>query len=162
MRALGRRPIQAVTPAFIYPYGEDLASLGQQEGGPVTDPHRPTSGPGGFKASRPRPGDRLYERLLDQLTEAGLPSGQEGEPVTEAEVEDLPEATQRYLRFMGVIGRPRDWSFRARFLGRFRRRPGARWMPAEAWQYNSAVEIARVFVIRVRSATVVPMVAPDT
>jgi Family of unknown function (DUF6544) len=90
----------------------------------MTDPHGPTSGPGGFKASPPRPDDRLYKRLLEQLTQAGLPSGQQGEPVTEAEVEDLPAAPQRYLRFMGVIGRPRDWSFRARFIGRFRRRPG--------------------------------------
>jgi hypothetical protein len=128
----------------------------------MTDPHGPTSGPGGFKASRPRRDDRLYERLLEQLTEAGLPWGQQGEPVTEAEVEDLPAAARRYLRFMGVIGRPRDWSFRARFIGRFRRRPGAGWMPAEAWQYNSAVEIARVFVMRVRLAQVVPMVARDT
>jgi hypothetical protein len=128
----------------------------------MTDPHGPTSGPGRLKASPPRPGDRLYERLLEQVTEAGLPTGQEGEPVTAADVDDLPAAAQRYLRFMGVIGRPRDWSFRARFLGRFRRRPGGSWMPAEAWQYNSAVEIARIFVMRVRMAQVLPMVARDT
>jgi hypothetical protein len=128
----------------------------------MTDPHRPPSGPGGFEASGPRPGDRLYGRLLDELTEAGLPSGQQGAPVTEAEVQDLPAATQRYLRFMGVIGRPRDWSFRARFIGRFRRRPGGSWMPAQAWQYNSAVEIARIFVMRIRFAQVVRMVARDT
>ena len=68
---------------------------------------------------------------------------------------------QRYLRFMGVVDRPRDWSFRARFVGRFRMRPGMGWMPAEAWQYNSAITVARLFVMRVRFAGVVPMTGKD-
>ena len=63
---------------------------------------------------------------------------------------------------MGVAGRPRDWSFYARFVGRFRRTPGDRWLPAEAWQYNSARPVARVFVLRVRIAHLVPMVGRDT
>lgn len=82
--------------------------------------------------------------------------------MTEADISALPEAARHYLRFMGVIGRPRDWSFRVRFLGRFRRRPGGAWMPVDVWQYNSAVEIARVFVMRLRVAHLVPMVGRDT
>jgi uncharacterized protein DUF6544 len=69
---------------------------------------------------------------------------------------------QRYLRFMGVAGRPRVWSFRARFVGRFRLRANVPWMPAEAWQYNSAMPIGRVFVMRIRFARVIPMVGVDT
>ncbi len=35
-------------------------------------------------------------------------------------------------------------------------------MPAEAWQYNSGLEIGRVFVTRLRFAGVVPMIGRDT
>jgi hypothetical protein len=81
--------------------------------------------------------------------------------VTEHDLEGLPPAVQRYLRFMGVVGRPGDWSFRARFQGRFRLK-GKTWMPAEAWQYNSALDVARVYVMRLRFAGVVPMMGVDT
>lgn len=114
-----------------------------------------------------RPNDRLYDRLVEDVAAAGLRSGHPEGVVTEGVVTDadlagLPDAVQRYMRFMGVVGRPRDWSFRARFVGRFRMRPDAGWATAEAWQYNSAVEIARVFVLRIRLAHLVPVVGRDT
>jgi Family of unknown function (DUF6544) len=105
---------------------------------------------------------RWYDRLGDELAAAGVPAGPGDEtPVSEAEIAGLPAAAQRYLRFMGVVGRPREWAFRARFSGRFRMRPGMRWMPAEAWQYNSAIAVARVFILRVRLAGVIPMTGKD-
>ena len=108
-------------------------------------------------------GGRLYESLQRAARTAGLPLGQGDEtPVTEADLADLPPSVQRYLRFMRVAGRPRDWSFRARLTGRFRMRPGMRWLPAEAWQYNSAITISRLFVMRVRIARVFPMTGSDT
>jgi hypothetical protein len=82
--------------------------------------------------------------------------------VSAEELEELPVTVQRYLGFMGVAGRPRIWSFRARFVGRFWLRRELGWMPAEAWQYNSSPEIARVFVMRVRLLGVLPMVGCDT
>ncbi len=82
--------------------------------------------------------------------------------VTEDDLAGLPTAAQRYLRFMGVVGRPRDWSFRAHFTGRFRLRPGLPWMPLESWQYNSAIAVARLFYMRIRFAGVVPLFGWDT
>ena len=41
-------------------------------------------------------------------------------------------------------------------------RPGARWLPAEAWQYNSGLVPARIFVMGVRLAAVVPVTGRDT
>src|SRR5204862_8063545 len=38
-------------------------------------------------------------------------------PVTEADLAPLPRSVRRYLRFMGVCGRPRDRSVQAHFLG---------------------------------------------
>jgi uncharacterized protein DUF6544 len=83
-------------------------------------------------------------------------------PVTESDLATLPDVARRYLGFMGVVGRPRDWSFRARFSGRFRRKPNESWMRCEAWQYNTTPEIARIFYMRVMFARVVPMIGRDT
>ncbi len=81
--------------------------------------------------------------------------------VDEADLAGLPEAAQRYLRYMGVVGAPRDWSFLVRLRGRFKR-PGQPWMPCDAWQYNASVPITRVFHMRIDFARVVPMVGHDT
>ncbi len=106
--------------------------------------------------------DRLSRRLAEQVAAAGLPDGPaDRAPVTEADLAGLPGVVRRYLRFMDVVGRPRFWSLHARITGRFRLR-GLGWMPAEAWQYDSGLEIARIFVMRLRLAGVVPMIGRDT
>ncbi|MER5429442.1 DUF6544 family protein [Streptomyces sp. NPDC002588] len=123
---------------------------------------RAGTGRGGPGENPLRPKDRLYDRLVADVAAAHLRSGHPEGVVTDADLAGLPDAVQRYMRFMGVVGRPRDWSFRARFVGRFRMRPDAGWATAEAWQYNSAVEIARVFFLRIRLAHLVPVVGRDT
>ena len=101
--------------------------------------------------------------FLSRIAAAGLPEPpRSGEPVTEADLVDLPSAAGRYLRAMGVVGRPPTWSFRAHVTGRFRLRPGQPWMPMDAWQYDSAVEVARLFRMRLTAARVVPMWGWDT
>jgi hypothetical protein len=111
---------------------------------------------------RPAFHGRLLDRLGEELAAAGVPAGPGDErPVSEAEIVGLPAAVECYLRFMGVVGRPREWSFRARLAGRFRMRPGMRWVPAAACQYNSAITVVRVFVLRVRLGGVVPMAGKD-
>jgi len=108
-------------------------------------------------------GGNLRARLAADAAAAGLPGGHpEPAAVTEADLRDLPEPVRRYLHFMGVVGRPRDWAFRARLTGRFRMRPGQRLMPFEAWQYNSAFPVARLFHMRTDFAGFVPMVGRDT
>jgi Family of unknown function (DUF6544) len=52
--------------------------------------------------------------------------------------------------------------FRGHFHGRFRRSPGDRWMRRETWQYNSGIEVARIFRIRARIAGLLSMTARDT
>ena len=80
--------------------------------------------------------------------------------VTEADLVGLPGPAQRYLRWMGVVGRPRERSFLVRFTGRFRR--GRSWMPCEAWQFNAGDPITRLFHMRIDVARVVPMVGRDS
>jgi hypothetical protein len=82
--------------------------------------------------------------------------------VTEADLTALPPVAARYLRAMGVVGRPATWSLRGHFTGRFRRRPEQPWMPLDAWQYNSAVDVTRLFRMRLVVGRVVPMWGWDT
>lgn len=118
----------------------------------------------GHGPARPAgPSRRLYGRLERVARAAGIPAGPGDETrVTETDIAGLPSPVQRYLRFMDVVGRPRDWSFRVRFAGRFRMRPGMGWLPAQAWQYNSAITVSRVFVMRVLLAGALPMTGRDT
>ncbi|HEY3352164.1 MAG TPA: DUF6544 family protein [Polyangia bacterium] len=105
-------------------------------------------------------------KFLRELAALGLPRGPgpelKGAPITVADLEPLPEAAQRYLRFMGVVGRPRDWSFRLGFTGRFRRSAKEAWMRCEAWQYNTRLALARIFYIQLRLFGVVPVLGRDT
>jgi hypothetical protein len=95
--------------------------------------------------------------------EAGLfPAGAAGAPVTSDALDGLPEPAQRWLRWAGVVGRPRDRAFEARLRGRFRRGRDGPWMPCDAWQVNGSDPVGRVFVMRLDLAHVVPMVGHDT
>jgi hypothetical protein len=97
------------------------------------------------------------------IAAAGLPpASTDAVPVTEGDLARLPVVVQRYLRFMGVVGRPHDWSFQARYRGRFRLRPGLPWMALDSWQYNSALAVARLSYMRIRFAGIVPLFGSDT
>ena len=105
------------------------------------------------------PSRSMRARFLREVAEAGLPSDPgPREPVTEADLAELPATAQRYLRFMRVVGRPRVWSFRARWTGVFRRGPAEPWKPCEAWQYDSRLGIARIFHMRLRYGFVMLLV----
>jgi hypothetical protein len=102
---------------------------------------------------------RRFQARVDQLN---LPADPVATTlVSEEDIAALPNAAQRYLRFMGVVGRPRDWSFRARFVGEFRQRPRQKFMPCEAWQYNTSLVPSRVYYMRVDFAGVLPMFGVD-
>lgn len=108
----------------------------------------------------------VRRKLERELPSLGLPAGPGAAldlaPVDAADLEPLPEAARRYLRFMNVLGRPRDWSFRAGFRGRFRRSRSEPWLSCEAWQYNSRPAVARVFYMSIRFFGVVPVLGRDT
>ena len=91
----------------------------------------------------------MRARFLREIAKTDLPADPgAAAPVTPAELTKLPEPAQRYLRFMGAVGRPRDWSFRAGFEGWFRLKPHKRFMSSEAWQYTNRLGLARLFHIR--------------
>jgi len=108
----------------------------------------------------------MRRKFMRELAALGLPASPGSDvdraPITEADLQPLPGAAQRYLRFMRVVGRPRDWSFRLRFTGRFRRSRDEAWMRCEAWQYNSRLALARIFYIQLRFFGLVPVLGRDT
>jgi hypothetical protein len=107
--------------------------------------------------------DRMRERFFREVAGAGLPNGPgPSDPISATQLAALPPAAQRYLEFMGVAGRPRVWSFRARWTGLFRMRPDQTWMRCEAWQYNSGLEVSRIFHMRLRLSGLVPVLVRDT
>jgi hypothetical protein len=113
-------------------------------------------------AASPQHTRELYQRLAKDVSTLGLPSGPERpRPVTEAQLDGLPGAVQWYLRFMGVLGRPADWSFLAHLTGRFRPRRRLPWLPCEAWQYDSGARIARLYHMRIVAAGVLPLTGRD-
>jgi Family of unknown function (DUF6544) len=107
-------------------------------------------------------GAGMRRRFQDRVDRLNLPTGPVDTPaVSKTDLTALPRAAARYLRFMGVVGRPRDWSFRARFVGEFRQRLGQRFMPCEAWQYNTSLVPARLYYMRIDFAGVLPMFGVD-
>jgi hypothetical protein len=111
-------------------------------------------------ATPQRNGSRLRQKLAQDVGVLALPGGPaQAGTVSGRQLAGLPGAAQQYLRFMGVADRPADWSFLAHCTGRFRPRPAGRWLPCEAWQYNSALDVARVFHLRIGGP--LPMSARD-
>lgn len=113
--------------------------------------------PGGWRTAR------LYRRLLADADVTALPAA----PAASAAVRDedlagLPGAAQRYLTAAGAIGRQADWSLAMHSRGWFLMRRGWPRMPCEAWQYNSALAVARLFWMRIDAAGFVPMTGRDS
>lgn len=106
----------------------------------------------------------MQDNFNRELASSGLPAAPDpGPALTEADLSPLPAPVQRYMRYMGVVGRPRDWSFRLNCDGRFRLKPedGA-WFDIAIWQYNTRPDIARIFRMEGRMNGLLPVVARDT
>ncbi len=92
-----------------------------------------------------------FRAAYDREVAAGLrvPS-RPPSPLVEADLEHLPPAVRRYLRFAGAVGRPRVLNFRLRFRGALRNGPGSAWMPMVADQQSFVDPPARLFIVEAR------------
>lgn len=99
-------------------------------------------------------------KLSSEIASIDLPSRSGNTAIVhEADLASYPKSVQRYLGFMGVVGRPRDWSFRLSWVGRFRTKPEQGWMDMEAHQYNT--HLARFFYMQLRMGGL-PVMGRDT
>jgi hypothetical protein len=104
----------------------------------------------------------LAAAFARELRDAKLPAAtRPGQIVDEAAILGLPESVRHYFRFMGALGRPRDWSFRARFDARFRLDAG-RWLRCEVLQYDTRLELSRVFYMQLSLKGFLPVTVRDT
>ena len=105
---------------------------------------------------------RLFRRLAADGDVSGLPATPEAaDVVSDHDLAGLPDPARLYLAKAGAIGHTADWSLQLHSGGTFRLRRGWPWMPCEAWQYNSAEQVARVFWMRI-NACGLPMVGRDS
>jgi hypothetical protein len=68
--------------------------------------------------------------------------------MSETEIKHLPETIQKYLRYAGVMGKPKVNNFRLVFSGEMKQKMGAKWMDILSEQYNFYDEYARFFYIK--------------
>ncbi|MEI6180507.1 MAG: DUF6544 family protein, partial [Chloroflexales bacterium] len=66
--------------------------------------------------------------------------------VTEADIAHLPVVVQRYLYFVGAVGKPRVWNYRLRFGGALRNDRDSAWMPMVVDQQSFVDPPARLFI----------------
>jgi hypothetical protein len=110
------------------------------------------------------PSTAMRSKFLHELAETGLPKAPRHpltQLVTESDLNALPAPARQFMRFSRVLDRPRDWSFCARWDGRFRLKPTQDWMACEGWQYDTNVDIARIFHMRMHMGHVLPTYVRD-
>lgn len=92
----------------------------------------------------------LRSRYLTDAAEALAMTPAPPEPalLTEVELRGLPLPVQRWLRRIGVVGRPRVHSFRATFRAWIRSGPEEAWMTGPAEQYAFFHPVGRYFFMR--------------
>ena len=80
---------------------------------------------------------------VDEKTKEYIRQAQQtqSEIVTEADLDNLPEPVQRYLRYAQVLGKPRVRCAKVRQKGLMRQSLSAKWMPIEAVQYTTLAGI---------------------
>lgn len=69
------------------------------------------------------------------------------EILTDADIQHLPAAVQKYIRYTGSIGKYKVRNFRAQFKGGIRSKPGDEFMKLTSVQYNFMDIPTRIFYI---------------
>lgn len=90
--------------------------------------------------------NNAYKRaVLDDLK---LTGSTENYILTESDLQPLPDPVKKYLRYCGVVGKPRVRNFRVEFTGKIRADQQSEWMPFTSIQYNFLDESSRQFFMK--------------
>lgn len=68
--------------------------------------------------------------------------------LTEKDIENLPEAVKKYIRYSGAIGKPKVNNFKVVFDGKIRQNQQSEWMPFVSEQYNFQEIAHRLFFMK--------------
>lgn len=88
--------------------------------------------------------EKSYERDVNQAMQTA--KGESG-VVTEAHLQHLPPPVQKYLRYAGVVGKPKVQCYKMVFDGQMREK-GKDWFPFTSEQYNFTGEPTRLFFMK--------------
>ncbi|MBK8048114.1 MAG: hypothetical protein IPK16_13900 [Anaerolineales bacterium] len=86
----------------------------------------------------------MYQR---DVATAFQQSAQTQKPLTEADIAHLPPVVQRYLAFVGAIGKPQVWNYAAHMRCDLRNGPDDNWMAMTVEQQSFVNPPARHFLI---------------
>lgn len=104
-----------------------------------------------------------FDRRLSDEVADHFAAAQAAEPaiLTEAEIANLPEPVQRWLRYSGVVGRPRPATVRLKYDGDFRLSEEQAWMPYSSQTYYTTNPPALLWTVRMQMFRVVPIAGRD-
>jgi len=68
--------------------------------------------------------------------------------LTESDLQPLPEPVRNYLRYCGVVGKPKVGNFKVEFKGKIRADEQSEWMPFTSIQYNFMEVPTRQFYMK--------------
>ncbi len=83
-------------------------------------------------------------------------------PVTEAELQEIPEPMARYIRFSGAVGKKRISALHLRHSGRFKTAADKPWMPIRGEYFITATKPSFAWYGRLRVAPGVHVAAVDS
>lgn len=92
------------------------------------------------------------KKAYQSKVEEGLSHGIEFETtlVSENDVNHLPLPVQRYLNYVGVIGKEKVYNFRITFTGQMKIDPKKDWLKINTEQYNFMDDLTRMFYIKAK------------
>lgn len=68
--------------------------------------------------------------------------------LSEKDIQHLPNAVKKYLRYSGCIGKPKVNNFKIEFTGKIRKNEQTEWMPFTSEQYNFMKIPTRLFFMK--------------
>ena len=88
-----------------------------------------------------------YKNIYKTEVQIRLNDIYETSVVSEAYIKNIPEPVKKYLHYVGAVGNPGVYNFRAVINGRMRFEKEGKWMDIDAQQYNFTNDRARLFYI---------------
>ncbi len=91
-----------------------------------------------------------YRNVFIKESKIGL-ARYAGQPlITEKDLEHLPKPVQKYLKYAGVIGKPKVQNLRVEFTGKMKQNLNSSWNNVSVFQYEFFDKPARLFYIEMK------------
>jgi len=103
--------------------------------------------------------DRQVKQEVIQMFE--MCEDSKSDVVTEADIADLPDPVQKWLRHSQIIGNEKVFAVRLKQEGVFRTKPGGNWMPFAATEYYTVAPPAFIWYTTMKAAPLFSITGRD-